>query len=105
MSDKIRHGDILPGKKNITGIFRLSIGRTPNRHYEILNRYSVTYKNKYGVLKSKSFYFNDKKPQRTAFYEACDFLEKIGQPIGSRQKQAAIYRKFDHENLIKKKAD
>jgi hypothetical protein len=92
-------------KNNVTGIARLAIGTTKNYRGLILTRYVINYVDTYGFPSSKSYYFGKRNPQKKAFHKACDFLESIGQTIGSRQKRAAIYRKFDHENLIKKKAD
>lgn len=102
---KSKNNERLPRKNNVTGISRLSIGTTKNIRGTILTRYVINYVDQYGLTTSKTVYFGQRKPQRTAFYEACDFLESIGQSIGTRVKQAAIYRKFDHENLLKKKAD
>ena len=84
---------------NKTGIHRLSIGKTKNRHGGYSKRYSVNH-----VLDKKptckTFYFSDNVPQKEAFQQAIKYMRDNDLYEDMLATALAIYSIKDHENLV-----
>ena len=95
-------------RHNITGIERLSIGKTTNSKGNTLRRYSITVPANERIGPSserteplfKSFYFGANTTQHSAFIAAVRWMKEQRLYRGTLNDAKNIYNEYQHETLL-----